>query len=117
LRKLVEFPLEEGGSVFVEAESLPGEAESLTGEVTRGMKPRELAGEASQTLEGALTRVQPAAVAIVSRLRALADAPEEIEVEFGIKLSAELGAFVAKASSDANFRVSLRWKRDSRPPG
>ena len=106
MRKLVEFPLEEGGSVFVEAESLGGEA-------TRGMRPRELAGEASQTLEAALTRVQPAAVAIVDRLRALADAPDEIEVEFGITLSAELGAFVAKASGDANFRVSLRWKRNS----
>jgi hypothetical protein len=110
LRKLVEFPLEEGGSVFVEAE-----ADSLRGEVTRGMRPGELAGEAGQTLEAALARVQPAAVAIVDRLRALADAPEEIEVEFGITLSAEVGAFVAKASGDANFRVSLRWKRDSHP--
>ena len=56
--------------------------------------------------------MQPAAVALVDRLRDLADAPEEIEVEFGIQLSAELGAFVAKASGDANFRVSMRWKRD-----
>lgn len=111
MRKLVEFPLEEGGSVFVEAD-----AESFTGEVTRGMRPRELASEAGQTLEASLARVQPAAVAIVDRLRALADAPEEIQVEFGITLSAELGAFVAKASGDANFRVSLRWKRDSPPP-
>lgn len=107
MRKLVEFPLENGGSVYVEAES-----DSLGGEVTRGMRSSELAGEASQTLEAALSRVQPAAVAIVDRLRALADAPEEIGVEFGIQLSAEVGAFVAKASGDANFRVSLRWKRD-----
>jgi hypothetical protein len=108
LRRLVEFQLEGGGSVFVEAEP-------LAGEVTRGIKPRELAGEASQTLEAALSHVQPAAVAIVGRLRDLAEAPDEIEVEFGIQLSAELGAFVAKASGDANFRVSLRWKRDSHP--
>ena len=106
MRRLVEFPLENGSSVYVEAESLAGEA-------TRGMRTRQLAGEASQTFEAALERVQPAAVAIVERLRGLTDAPEEIEVEFGIQLSAELGAFVAKASGDANFRVSLRWKRDS----
>ena len=107
MQKLVEFPLEKGGSVYVEAES-----DSLGGEITRGMRPRELAGEASQTFEAALARVEPAATAIVDRLRDLADAPDEIRVEFGIRLSAELGAFVAKASGDANFRVSLRWKRD-----
>ena len=107
MRKLVEFPLEDGSSVYVEAESLAGEA-------TRGMGTRQLAVEASQTFEAALGRVQPAAVAIVERLRGLADAPEEIDSDqFGIQLSAGLGAFVAKASGDANFRVSLRWKRDS----
>jgi len=106
MRNLVEFPLEKGGSIYVEAES-----DSLGREATRGMRPSELAGEASQTLEAALARVQPAAVAIVDRLRGLADAPDEIEVEFGIQLSAEVGAFVAKASGDANFRVLLRWKR------
>ena len=57
--------------------------------------------------------MQPAAVAIVDRLRGLADAPDEISVEFGVQLSAEVGAFVAKASGDANFRVYLHWKRDS----
>jgi len=106
LRKLVEFPLEDGGSIYVEAES-------HAGEVTRGMRPRELAGEASQTLEAALARVQPAALAIVQRLRGVADAPQEITVSFGIQLSAEVGAFVAKATGDANFHVSLLWKRES----
>ena len=109
MRKLVEFPLEDGGSVYVEADP-------LAGEVTRGMRPRELAGEASQTFEAALARVQPAALAIVERLRGVADAPDEIQVEFGIQLSAELGAFVAKASGDANFSVTLRWKREPHSP-
>lgn len=109
MRKLVEFPLEDGGSVYVEAES-------PAGEVTRGMRARELAGEASQTLESALASVQPAAVAIVERLRGLADTPDEIQLRFGIQLSAEVGAFVAKASGDANFSVTLRWKREPHPP-
>jgi hypothetical protein len=108
LRRLVEFHLEDGTSIFVEAES-------VSGPVTRGGKAGELAVEAGETFEGALARVQPAAVAIVDRLRGLADAPEEIEVEFGIQLSAEVGAFVAKAAGEGNFRVAMRWKRGSSP--
>jgi hypothetical protein len=106
LRRLIEFPLEAGGSVIVEAE---GQA----GDVTRGLRPSDLPVQTKDTFEAALARVQPAAIAIVDRLRHVADAPDEIEVEFGVQLSAEFGAFVAKASGDANFRISLRWKRDS----
>jgi Trypsin-co-occurring domain 1 len=109
LRKLVEFPLEDGGSVYVEAEA-------PAGEVTRSMRSGDLAGEASQTLEAALASVQPAAVAIVERLRGLADSPDEIDLRFGIQLSAQFGAFVAKASGDANFSVTLRWKREPGSP-
>jgi NTP-dependent ternary system trypsin peptidase co-occuring protein len=109
LRKLVEFKLEDGGSVYVEAEA-------PAGEITRGMRQGELAAEASKTLEAALASVQPAAVAIVERLRGLADTPDEIQVGFGIQLSAEFGAFVAKASGDANFSVTLHWKRERPSP-
>jgi Trypsin-co-occurring domain 1 len=60
--------------------------------------------------------VQPAAQALISRLRALADAPDEVGVEFGLELSAEAGAFIAAASSTANFKVTLSWHRSSPPP-
>jgi hypothetical protein len=32
-------------------------------------------------------------------------------VEFGLELNAEAGAFIASASTSANFRVSLTWRR------
>jgi hypothetical protein len=108
LRRLVEFRLEDGTSIFVEAES-------QSREVTRGGRGGDLAVEAGESFESALARVQPAAVAVVDRFRGLSDAPEEVEVEFGIQLSAEVGAFVAKAAGEANFRVAMRWKRDSSP--
>jgi Trypsin-co-occurring domain 1 len=109
VRSLIEFRLEDGTSVFVEAESSGREA-------VRGGRAGGLAMEAGETFESALARVQPAAFAIVELLRAISDAPEEIEVEFGIQLSAEVGAFVARASGDANFRVALRWSRNPKQP-
>jgi len=107
MNRFIEFPLEGGGSVMIEAEP--------SGPVMRGLRPQELPIEAGQTFEAALDRVSPAALGIVERWRRAVDPPDEIDIEFGIQLSAEVGAFVAKATGDANFRVVLRWKRDAPP--
>jgi hypothetical protein len=85
------------------------------GDVRRGLggrdHPAEIAARAGETLEAAFGRMQPVAGATVSRLCGLANAPEEIEIEFGIQLSAELGVIVAHTAGEANFRVTLGWKR------
>jgi hypothetical protein len=105
--RLVEFPLQDGGSVLVQVD------EAAAGSVTRGLGDhRTVAEQARLTFEDAISRVQPAAQSLISRLRALADAPDEVGLEFGLELSAEAGAFIASASSTANFRVTLTWRRD-----
>jgi hypothetical protein len=48
-------------------------------------------------------------------LRSLADAPDEVQVEFGLDLHAEAGAFIAAASTGANFKVMLTWRHDGGP--
>jgi hypothetical protein len=109
MSRLVEFPLQDGDTVLVQVD------EVAAGPVTRGLGDRRLVIEhAEQTFEQAIARVQPAAQALISRLRALADSPDEVGVEFGLELSAEAGAFIAAASSTANFKVTLSWRR-SRP--
>jgi hypothetical protein len=105
--RLVEFPLQDGGSVLVQVDDV------AAGPVTRGRGDRSVVSEqARHTFEDAISRVQPAAQSLVSRLRAVADAPDEVGLEFGLELSAEAGAFIASASSTANFKVTLTWRRD-----
>ncbi len=36
-------------------------------------------------------------------------APDEIEIEFGVQLSTEVGVIITRASSDINFKVSAKW--------
>ena len=106
--QLVEFPVEGGGAIVVE---VTGPAFADRGP-TRGFgRPGELTVRASDTFQEAFSRIQPAAGAAIARLRDLVDPPDEIELEFGIQLTAEFGAVVAKASGDANFRVLMRWTR------
>jgi Trypsin-co-occurring domain 1 len=106
MSRLVEFPLQDGGSVLVQVNEA-----AAGGQVTRGLGDRYVTAQAAQTFEQAISRVQPAAQALLAQLRALADAPDEVGVEFGLELSAEAGAFIAAASTSANFKVSLTWHR------
>jgi len=106
VKRLIEFPLQAGGSVIVEVDE-----PALEGVVRAARRPGEVAEKAKATFEDAFDKIKPAADHIVAKLRGLHDTPDEIGVEFGIKLSAEAGAFVASASAEANYKVTLKWTR------
>lgn len=105
MKRLIEFPLQEGGSMLVEVD------EPETGGVVKASRAGEAAEKATQTLEEAIDKIKPAAQSIITQLRGLHDEPDEVAVEFGIKLSAAAGAFVASASVEANYKVSLKWTK------
>jgi hypothetical protein len=73
--------------------------------------------EATRTLDEALERVKPAADALLSKLRALAEPPDEMTVAFGVKLTATAGAVLASAGMEANYTVTMTWKRDTAADG
>ncbi len=106
MKRLVEFPLVSGGSIVVEVD----EPDSESG-VVRAARPGEIAARAARTFEDALEPIKPAAGAIVAKLRSLSDPPDEMEVEFGLKMTAEASAVVAAAGVEANYKVTLKWKR------
>lgn len=115
-QQLVEFPLQDGGTVVVQVDDGHGGG----GQVTRGWGDKEsqrVVEQARQTFEQAVGRVQPAVQALLGQLRTLAEAPEQVQVEFGLQLSAEVGAFVAGASTAGNFKVSMTWHRQPRADG
>jgi NTP-dependent ternary system trypsin peptidase co-occuring protein len=107
MKRLIEFPLDEGGSVLIEVE------ESPAGPVTRGIgKDRAaLVEQADKTFEDATAAVTPAARSLLARLRSIDDPPDEIGIVFGVQLSAQTGAFIASVAAEANFTVSMTWRR------
>ncbi|MEN3330877.1 MAG: hypothetical protein V7641_242 [Blastocatellia bacterium] len=105
MKRLIEFPLEDGSSMMVEVE------DPVTGVPVRGAHPVEIAERAKQTFEASLEKLKPAASAIITKLRELSDQPEQVAVEFGIKLSGAAGVVLASTGVEANFKVTLTWKR------
>ncbi len=109
--RLVEFSLQDGeGTVLVQVDDA-----GPRGDVTRGWGDRDqrVVDQARHSFEQAVGRVQPAIQGLLRQLRSVAESPEQIQVEFGLQLSAEVGAFVAGASSTGNFKVSMTWQRPS----
>jgi hypothetical protein len=106
VNRLVEFPLEQGGSVLVEV------GDPAAGPVTRGIgsgRPA-LAERADQSFQEAVASVTPAAEVLIAQLRLISKPPAEIGIEFGVQLSAQTGAFIASAAAAANFKVSMTWR-------
>jgi hypothetical protein len=106
MKKLVEFPLEDGTCLTVEVDE-PDSPDSLV----RASRDNELIVHAQQSFESAIDRVKPAASIIIQKLRSLHDSPDEIDVEFGLKLTATAGAVVAAAGLEANYKVTLKWQK------
>lgn len=107
MKRLVEFPLDQGGSVLVEVDEQPA------GPPIRGFGKDHptLTERTDKTFEEATANVIPAARSLVARLRSIGDPPDEIGIEFGVRLSAQAGAFIASAAAEANFTVSMTWRR------
>jgi hypothetical protein len=107
MKRLIEFPLEDGSSILVEVDE--PEQEGLE-RVSR--KDPNVIERALQTFEKSLDGVKPAAQYILEKLRSLHDSPDEIEVQFGLKLNAGSGVILA-AGVEANYTVKLKWVKDN----
>jgi hypothetical protein len=103
--QLVEMPLEQGGSILVEVDDV------RSGPVTRGGRVDDAVVKAGASLEHVLGQLGPAVRGIVSELREGADWPDQVEVEFSVKLSAGANVIITRTTGEANFRILLRWSR------
>lgn len=111
MKHLVEYPLQEGGSIIVMVDEPEGEG---TIRAARG----DTITKAKQTLEEALDKVLPATRYAIDKIRSLGSNPDEIEVSFGMSLSTVAGIVIASTSAEANFGVTVHWsgKKEEAPP-
>jgi hypothetical protein len=112
MKKLIEFRLDDGGSMLVEVDDEEQERGGLV-PAARG-DGSKVTEKATVSFQEAMQKVKPAAEVIIKKLRELSDPPDEVEVEFGLKMSAEAGAVVAAAGIEANYTVTLKWTREKK---
>ncbi|MGB3298680.1 MAG: CU044_2847 family protein [Phormidesmis sp.] len=114
-KELAQFKLEDGTAFLVEVDE-PTSTNTRGGSgVQRVAAPGtgQLVLEANQTLEEALDHVKPVIATVASRLRSGLTTPaDEVEVTFGLKLSAVAGVVFSSVGGEVTFEVKLKWAKD-----
>ncbi len=75
--------------------------------------PEEMAGKSALALDKAMSTIRHMAKRTSDTIAKITDKPTAVVLEFGIKLDAEAGAYIAKVGTEAGFKVVLTW---TRPP-
>ena len=103
MKQLAEFVVA-GEVILVEVD----EPESNT--IERAALPSgQMVIKAQQSFEEALDKVKPVANAIISKLKDLNTPADEVEVKFGIKLTADAGAIFTSIGGEVNYEITLKW--------
>jgi hypothetical protein len=103
MSQLLKLNSDEGASVLIEV------VDDQRDLVTRGGRGQDAVVEARESLERVLGQLGPVVHGILSQLRSAADWPDEVEIEFAVKVSADSNLIIARAGGEANFRIALRW--------
>jgi len=106
-KAVAQFTLADGTPFLVEIEEPEGPA------IQRVAAPTgRMVYQAKQNLEQALDQVKPVASVVLSKLRAGLTTPaDEIEVTFGLKLSADAGVIFSSVGGEVTFEVTLKWSK------
>jgi hypothetical protein len=110
MAELVGLPVEAGSKNFLvveidDDEPSAGLVLAAAPDPEKGVKG---IAKAQVTLEQALTSLKPSLQKISHVLKDLA--PDESEVEFGLKIGGETGVIIAKGTAEVNFVVRMTWK-------
>lgn len=102
--QLVRFKLDDDTEVVFETDLAAddGQEELVS---TKGGDEIPLAKDRLDVLVG---KIQPVANTLFGALKEL-NTPQEINLEFGIKLGGKTGIVFASAETECNFKIGLKW--------
>ncbi|MEH2420462.1 MAG: CU044_2847 family protein [Nostoc sp.] len=108
-KQITEFSLKDGTRFLAEVDE-PENSNALV----RVARPDtgQMVVEAKKRFDEVLDQIQPVASAIIIKLSQLNTPADEVEVKFGIKLNAAVGAIFTSVGGEANYEITLKWKQN-----
>lgn len=107
MKHLVEFTLENGGTILMEAEDSNFEEQNVICASSQHA-PQEVTKISNKTFEESLEVVKPVADTLLNKLKDICNKPEEIKISFGISMNLKAGMFISSNTS-STFNVTLKW--------
>ena len=80
---------------------------------TVSLSPKDMAAKAEEAMQNVMDTIHNIARRFNGLYDNLPNEFNQVELSFGIKINAEAGAIVAKASVESNFNVKLVWQKKS----
>jgi hypothetical protein len=114
MTQYVEFKLENGGMILIEApEEKKGSGNAGFVPASRGGEETNPAAKAAKSFSDSLESVRLSADQLMTKLQGLSSPPDEVEVNFSLKASGELGNLVVgTVGAEANYNVKIKWAKD-----
>ena len=107
------FTIDENAPILVEFAPAPGGAVMRTALPT---SPADIAAQSEKAIASAMSTIHAVAQRVTATINSISERPSTVEVDFGLKLTANAGALVASASTEASFIVKLTWKHEEPKP-
>ncbi|EIJ35437.1 CU044_2847 family protein [Thiothrix nivea] len=103
-KRVIGFELSDGELVYIEIEDTNNHSELVSNSQNDFSKIQiefsKSLGKIKSLIDETLTSLQDI------------NNPDEVNLEFGIKLDGKVGALIASSGIEANFKVLLKWKGD-----
>jgi hypothetical protein len=98
------FTIDENAPILVEFKS-------ASGVVRTAATPQDLTAQSEKAITSAMNAIHGVAQRVAAAVDALTEHPSKEEVDFALKLTAEAGALVASARTEAGFNVKFTLER------
>jgi len=106
LRHLVELPV----GTATPAQIVSVEIEQLPDGLVDVSRPGQAVARATRSLGEMLAGIRPVAESFLDGFVGMANAPDEIGLEYGLSVSADANLVIATTAGQANFKVTLTWR-------
>jgi len=79
--------------------------------VLASREPGKTALQLPETLQASFDRTLGVVGELLLRLRSMPNAPNQAEIQFGLKIGGEAGLIFARGTSEVNFQVTMTWQK------
>ena len=106
MRRIIEFSSFDTENIFVEI------LEEGDDSVVKASRYKDRIEKSGKAFEESLKVIKSVIRPLVKELGNVSPWPEEFDIEFGIKMDAQIGSMVSATSGDSNFLVRVKWRTD-----
>lgn len=109
MKKILQLKTNDGNDLFVEVTDAT-ESGPMRGTTAES---RGIIENAKESFDKALEPLKQVSNSIINCIKDITNSPKEVEVELGLKFTATAGIILSSLDSEAHFRITFKWVKDS----